>query len=202
MIIKEILQDIKMAKESLNFDDPSVTIFGSARFSARNKYVRDAEKLCAELADMGYAIITGGGGGIMAGANKGAFSRAKAPSIGFNIKLPFEQKSNSFLTHNVHFNYFAPRKGALMANSEIFVVFPGGFGTMDEFFEIVTLKQTGFKNAKIYLYDTKFYAPLVEFFKTSMLSTGAINDSDLAEFRLCSTIDEIIDDIVRDNKEK
>ena len=198
MQIREILQDIRTAKNSLNFIEPGVTIFGSARLNASNQYVKDAEKLCAALADMGYAVITGGGGGIMRGANKGAFNRAKAPSVGFNIKLPFEQKSNAFLTHDVHFKTFAPRKGALIANSEIFVIFPGGFGTMDELFEVLTLKQTGFKTAQIYLYDAKFYAPLVEFFKSSMLALGTIDEGDLAGFRLCSSVEEIIEYIKKE----
>ena len=184
MQIKELLKDIKIARNSLRYVGRSATIFGSARFSEDNRYVKDAQTLCAALADMGYAIITGGGGGIMLGANKGAFSRAKTHSVGFNITLPFEQKSNGFLTTGAHFSAFAPRKGALIENSEIFVIFPGGFGTLDELFEILVLVQTGFKRAQIYLYDEEFYAPLMEFFRTSLLKSGAISEEDLQNFML------------------
>ncbi len=195
MQIKELLKDIKIARNSLRYVGRSATIFGSARFSEDNRYVKDAQTLCSALADMGYAIITGGGGGIMLGANKGAFSRAKTHSVGFNITLPFEQKSNGFLTTGAHFSAFAPRKGALIENSEIFVIFPGGFGTLDEFFEILVLVQTGFKHAQIYLYDEEFYAPLMEFFRTSLLKSGAISEEDLQNFMLCSSLDEILNDV-------
>ena len=195
MQIKELLKDIKIARNSLRYVGRSATIFGSARFSEDNRYVKDAQTLCAALADMGYAIITGGGGGIMLGANKGAFSRVKTHSVGFNITLPFEQKSNGFLTTGAHFSAFAPRKGALIENSEIFVIFPGGFGTLDELFEILVLVQTGFKRAQIYLYDEEFYAPLMEFFRTSLLKSGAISEKDMQNFMLCSSLDEILNDV-------
>ena len=195
MQIKELLKDIKIARNSLRYVGRSATIFGSARFSEDNRYVKDAQTLCAALAGMGYAIITGGGGGIMLGANKGAFSRAKTHSVGFNITLPFEQKSNGFLTTGAHFSAFAPRKGALIENSEIFVIFPGGFGTLDELFEILVLVQTGFKRAQIYLYDEEFYAPLMEFFRTSLLKSGAISEEDLQNFMLCGSLDEILNDV-------
>ncbi|WP_299084976.1 TIGR00730 family Rossman fold protein [uncultured Campylobacter sp.] len=195
MQLKEILKDIKIARDNLKNVGKSATIFGSARFSEDNRYVKDAQKLCEGLADLGYSIITGGGGGIMQGANRGAFARARTHSVGFNIMLPFEQKSNGFLTQGAKFSAFAPRKGALIENSEIFVIFPGGFGTLDEFFEILVLVQTGFKRAHIYLYDEEFYAPLMEFFRTSLLKSGAINESDLQNFKLCDSVDEILTDV-------
>ena len=98
MQLKEILKDIKIARDNLKNVGKSATIFGSARFSEDNRYVKDAQKLCEGLADLGYSIITGGGGGIMQGANRGAFARTRTHSVGFNIMLPFEQKSNGFLT--------------------------------------------------------------------------------------------------------
>ncbi|WP_298041349.1 LOG family protein [uncultured Campylobacter sp.] len=134
-------------------------------------------------------------GGFSALEIRGAFARARTHSVGFNIMLPFEQKSNGFLTQGAKFSAFAPRKGALIENSEIFVIFPGGFGTLDEFFEILVLVQTGFKRARIYLYDEEFYAPLMEFFRTSLLKSGAINESDLQNFKLCDSVDEILTDV-------
>ena len=193
MQLKEILKDIKIARDNLKNVGKSATIFGSARFSEDNRYVKDAQKLCEGLADLGYSIITGGG--IMQGANRGAFARARTHSVGFNIMLPFEQKSNGFLTQGAKFSAFAPRKGALIENSEIFVIFPGGFGTLDEFFEILVLVQTGFKRAQIYLYDEEFYAPLMEFFRTSLLKSGAISEEDMQNFMLCSSLDEILNDV-------
>ena len=195
MKVKTILKDIKSVTEILDFPHKSVTIFGSARFDQRNHYCKEARKLANEFAKMDFVIMTGGGGGIMEGANKGAYEINKDFSYGLNIFLPFEQSSNKYATKNIQFSAFALRKYALMNKSKIFIIFPGGFGTMDELFELLVLVQVGFKSrCKIYLYDTEFYAPLVEFFEKSMLKNKTIAKENLSLFKLCDSVDEIIAD--------
>lgn len=196
MEVKKILKDIKSVNEILDFTHKSVTIFGSARFDGRNRYCKDARKLANEFAKMDYAVMTGGGGGIMEAANRGAHEINPELSYGLNIFLPFEQSSNKYATKNIQFSAFALRKYALMNKSKIFVIFPGGFGTMDELFELLVLIQVGFKSkCKIYLFDTEFYAPLVEFFKKSFLKYKTISEENLKMFKLCDSVDEIIDDV-------
>ena len=137
----------------------------------------------------------------MEAVNKGAYESGKSPSIGLNIVLPFEQVTNRYATSNFVFSNLSARKFALIERSSAFLVFPGGFGTLDEFFEILVLVQTGFKRAQIYLYDEEFYAPLMEFFRTSLLKSGAINESDLQNFKLCDSVDEILADVRRKENE-
>lgn len=131
--------------EGLNFINQyprSVTFFGSARFDQENPYYQKAQDLAKQVADLGYAVITGGGPGIMEGANRGAAESEEGASLGFNIELPQEQILNEYVEDNVNFYYFFTRKVALTYSAEAFVYFPGGFGTLDEFFEILTLVQT------------------------------------------------------------
>lgn len=193
-MFKEILNDIEKFENARDlgvFVDSKkvVTFFGSARFSDDNIYSKKAEILASKLAKMGFGIITGGGESVMKGANKGA-TLQNMPSFGFNIVLPHEQKNNEFVQTGVVFETFSVRKLALM-QSDFFVIFPGGFGTMDEFFEILTLKQVGFKKCKIYLYDSHFWAPLIEFFKVSLLKNGAIYEKAFELFEICDETDEI-----------
>ena len=196
MEIRKIIKDIKGVNEILDFTHKSVTIFGSARFDGRNHYCKEARKVASEFAKMDYAVMTGGGGGIMEGANKGAYEVNKELSYGLNIFLPFEQSSNKYATKNIQFSAFALRKYALMNKSKIFVIFPGGFGTMDELFELLVLVQVGFKSkCKIYLFDSEFYAPLVEFFKKSFVKHKTISEENLDMFKLVDSVEEIISDV-------
>ncbi len=119
----------------------TVTFFGSARFSENNLHYIKAEVLAKKLSSLGYTVVTGGGPGIMEAANRGAFE-AKGPSIGFNIKLPHEQNTNKYATDHLDYYYFFARKVALSFAAEAFLFFPGGFGTLNEFFEILTLVET------------------------------------------------------------
>ena len=137
VIKKEFVAGLSLIKEH----PKSVTFFGSARTKFGDAYYEKAKELADKLAREGFSIVTGGGPGIMAAANHGALE-AGGSSIGFNIKLPTEQIANAFTTQAVNFHYFFTRKVCLSFSAEAFVFFPGGFGTLDEFFEIITLIQT------------------------------------------------------------
>lgn len=196
MQIKDIIKDVKSAKAALEFSQKSVTIFGSARLNEDNVYFSKAYELANKLSNQGFAIITGGGGGVMRAANKGAYDSKKSPSIGLNVVLPNEQKINEFVTGGAVFSALVSRKTALMAKSDFFVIFPGGFGTLDELFEVLVLVQIGFKSAKIYLFDTNFWKPLIEFFKLSLIPNKTISPNDLQFLTLANSIEEIVDDIL------
>lgn len=196
MDYKQIFKEIRSSKVLNKLPQNCVTFFGSARFDESNEYCQKTAILAGRLADSGYTIITGGGGGIMQAANKGAYESDPNKSIGLNIILPKEQGVNEYVTHSLMFSQLALRKTALIVKSEIFIIMPGGFGTMDELFEILVLVQTRLKKAKIYLYGVSFFRPLIEFIKTSLIETKAISPSDLDIFVLSDDIDEIYSKIV------
>ena len=158
---------------------PCVTVFGSARFEPGHKFYGMSEAVAKDLARSGFAIITGGGPGIMEAANKGAKS-GNGYSVGCNIKLPKEQKPNQFLDQWVEFKYFFVRKLMLAKYSYAFVVMPGGYGTLDEMFEIVTLIQTGkVKNFPVILMGTDYWTPLLDFIRGTLVKNAAIADADV-----------------------
>lgn len=163
----------------LHFIGPCVTVFGSARFREGNKYYELAEDLGKKLALKGFAVMTGGGPGIMEAANKGARS-VKGMSIGCNIVLPREQKHNEYLDLWLEFKYFMVRKFMLAKFSYGFVVLPGGFGTLDELFNIITLVQTKkMKNFPIVLIGTEFWSPLKQMLEEMFIPVGTIDKEDL-----------------------
>lgn len=174
------------------FDDKKryVTFFGSARILKDNRYYKEALNL-ANMLSLKFIIITGGGPGIMEAANKGA-----KESLGFNVILPSEQSINKFVTKGITFDNLNDRKKALILKSEAFVIFPGGFGTMDEFFEVLTLSQTNLKKSKIYLFDSAFYNPLIEFFKISLIKNSTISKDDLNLFRVVDDIKDIAKELL------
>jgi len=178
----------------------AVTIFGSARVGEDGDTYAKARALAADLARSGYAIITGGGPGIMAAANRGAFE-ADARSIGLNIDLPHEQEPNPFQTDSLQFKYFFVRKVMLVKYSTAFVVFPGGFGTIDELFEALTLIQTRkIKPFPVYLIGVEYWRGLLQWLQGTLQRLGTISEHDLHLFKVVddvSTIANEIDDYYR-----
>lgn len=173
----------------LHYIKPSITIFGSARFAEDHRYYKAARKFGALISEMGFATMTGGGPGIMEAANRGAFENG-GESIGCNIQLPFEQKPNQYLTRTITFEHFFVRKVLLVKYSYAFIIMPGGFGTMDELFETLTLIQTktitGFP---VVLYGTDFFKPLLEYMNL-MAREGTISIEDLELVLLTDDFDE------------
>jgi uncharacterized protein (TIGR00730 family) len=158
---------------------PAVTVFGSARTPAGSAEYEAARATAYLLGRAGLTIITGGGPGIMEAANRGA-RESGAPSVGLNIELPFEQKVNEFVDRSIDFRYFFVRKTMLVKYSQAFVIFPGGFGTLDELFEALVLIQTGkIANFPVVLYGRAYWSGLVEWLRATMLAGGKIASPDL-----------------------
>jgi uncharacterized protein (TIGR00730 family) len=173
--------------ETLNDVGPAITIFGSARFSPENKYYKDAVRVAKMLADDGFAIITGGGPGIMEGANKGA-KKGKAHSVGLNIEIPSEQTPNKFQDVTLTFRYFFIRKLMFIKYAIAYVIFPGGFGTMDELFEALTLAQTKkIQTFPIILYGSEYWNGMIDWMRTTLVPNGTINKEDFALFQMVDT---------------
>ncbi|MBS1114547.1 MAG: hypothetical protein H6Q93_1244 [Nitrospirae bacterium] len=177
--------------ETLNDIGPAVTIFGSARLSAGNKYYDEAVAVARMLADDGFAIITGGGPGVMEGANRGA-KKGKAPSIGLNIEIPMEQHPNKYQDISLSFRYFFIRKLMFIKYAMAYIIFPGGFGTVDEMFESLTLAQTKkIQNFPIILYGSEYWKGLIDWMKKTLVPNGTIGREDFALFSLVDTPEEI-----------
>lgn len=176
---------------------PCVSIFGSARIKPDNKYYKLTEQIAYKLTGMGFGIITGGGPGIMEAANKGAYFGG-GTSCGMNIELPHEQNSNPFIDKdkNVYFDHFFVRKVMFVKYAQAFVVMPGGFGTLDELFEAITLIQTRKSTSyPIILVGTEYWGGLLEWVKDRMLSEGMISQEDLDLVKLVDTPDEVTEAI-------
>ena len=173
-----------------------VAVFGSARIKQDHPHYAAARELGRKLAEAGFAVITGGGPGIMEAANRGA-SEAGGLSIGCNIELPFEESCNPYVNLSVNFRYFFVRKTMFVKYSEGFVIFPGGFGTLDELFEALTLVQTQkIHRFPIILYDSAFWSKLLDWIKTSQLGAGMISPEDLNLLIVTDSVDEIRDVMV------
>ncbi len=189
-IFTEFIQGFR----ALHFVGPCITVFGSARFDESNAHYKASEMFGKRIAQLGFTTITGGGPGTMEAANKGAFENG-GTSIGCNIKLPFEQKPNPYVHKSVTFNYFFIRKVLLVKYSYAFIIMPGGFGTMDEFFEILTLVQTKtVTNFPIVLFGKMYYQPLINYMRL-MVENGTINSNDLNLLLLTDDLDEAMNHI-------
>lgn len=171
-----------------------VTVFGSARTKPGTKYYKVAEELALKMAKEGFSIVTGGGPGIMEAANKGAY-KGGGESIGLNIQLPFEQRINKWVRHGIGFHFFFTRKVMLTSPSQAFVAFPGGFGTMDEVFEVITLIQTHkMQPVPVVLVGREFWGTLAEeFIKKEMLTHHTISKDDLKIFNVVDSADEAME---------
>ncbi|MGH2379763.1 MAG: TIGR00730 family Rossman fold protein [Candidatus Limnocylindria bacterium] len=181
---------------------PAVSIFGSARVGRRNRYYGAARRLAAALVKQGFAIITGGGPGIMEAANRGA-KDAGGLSIGANIELPFEQGLNEYVDLGMEFRYFFVRKVMFVKYAEGFVIFPGGFGTLDELFEALTLIQTGkVEHFPVVLYGTDYWAGMMEWIRDKPLYEEKISPEDLELLTITSDIDEASEAITRHHRSR
>lgn len=165
-------------------------LFGSARLTPDNPYYQAAEQFGKLLSQAGVNVITGGGPGIMEAANKGAHNQG-AKSIGLNISLPMEQAANPYQDISLYFRYFFVRKFMFMKHAIAFVIFPGGYGTLDEMFEVLTLIQTGKSEPfPIILYGRDYWAGLIDWLRNTMLESGCIGESDLDLFKVVDNAEE------------
>ena len=187
----EILNDLAKFRDFVTYKNPSVTFFGSARFDENSKYCKMAFSLAKQLADGGFAVVSGGGPGVM-----GAYESGKSPSVGLNIVLPFEQVTNKYATTSFIFSNLSARKFALIERSSAFLVFPGGFGTLDELFEILVLAQIGAKKAKIFLIGREFWSKLDDFIKTTLIREKAVSKEDLLLYTISDDLDAVRDEIL------
>ena len=195
-MIQSLVDELKKFNEILDFSNECVTFFGSARFDEDNVYCKMACELAKMLNSKNFAILSGGGGGIMEAANKGAFQAGTAPSVGLNVVLPFEQFTNKYATTSLVFSNLNIRKFALIKHSKAFVVFPGGFGTLDELFEILVLAQIGTKKAKIFLVGQDFWSGLDKFIKTTLLNEKVISQNDIDLYEISDDLDDIVKKIL------
>lgn len=189
--IFRIMSEFVEGFEILRKYSTAATFFGSARCNAGDEIYKSAEELSSKLAKSGFAIITGGGPGVMEAANVGAF-KVGGKSVGLNIELPSEQRLNPYVTETESFHFFFSRKVMLTFASEVYIYFPGGFGTMDELFELVTLIQTRkITKVPIVLYGKQFWTPLLAFLRQKMLKENRmIHKEDMEIFHLVDSVDE------------
>ena len=193
----EIMAEFVGATEKLKEITPAVSIFGSARTKPEHPYYKLTEEIARLLSDAGFSVISGGGPGIMEAANKGAFAGI-GPSVGLNIELPFEQDGNAYQDIDLTFKYFFMRKVMFVKYASAYVVMPGGFGTLDELMEAITLVQTG-KSRKIpiILVSTAFWSGLLDWLKNTLLADGMAETADLSLIQLIDDPKDIVEAIFK-----
>ncbi len=190
-----IMAEFIDAAERLSKVRPAVSMFGSARIAPDNPFYAITIDIARRLSDAGFAVISGGGPGIMEAANKGAFE-GKSPSVGLNIELPREQVSNNWQNISLSFRHFFARKVAFVKYADAYVVLPGGFGTLDELFEVLALIQTGkTRHIPVILVGTAFWQGLLQWFRTQLVDTGMVGLRDLDLVQLIDEPANIIDAI-------
>ena len=171
---------------------PCVSVFGSARMTKADPVYDRCVETVRLLGEAGYGIITGGGPGIMEAANRGA-QEAGRPSVGCNIELPFEQEVNEFIDISIDFRYFFVRKTMFVKYAQAFVIFPGGFGTLDELFEALTLIQTRkVRNFPVVMFDTTYWAGLMDWIRNKLLEEGKISKKDLDRIYVTDSPEEVV----------
>ncbi|MRS12286.1 MAG: TIGR00730 family Rossman fold protein [Actinobacteria bacterium] len=176
--------------EFMQLDRPCVTVFGSARFREGDEHYERAREMGRALGEAGFCVMTGGGPGIMEAANRGC-KEAGGLSLGVNIHLPSEQKPNEYVDRFMEFEHFFVRKVMMVKYSCAFIVFPGGFGTLDEVFETLTLIQTHkIADFPVITFGAAFWQPMVDFFQTRMVAEGTISAGDIDLLRITDSVDE------------
>ncbi|MGD8978106.1 MAG: TIGR00730 family Rossman fold protein [Gammaproteobacteria bacterium] len=191
--IFQIMAEFVQGFELLVRLQPCVSLFGSARTAPGHPDYELASAIARTLSDAGFTVITGGGPGIMEAGNKGAFEGA-SPSVGLNISLPREQMPNAFQDVALRFRHFFSRKVMFVKYASAYVVLPGGFGTLDEFVEILTLVQTGkSRRIPIVLVGREFWSGLIDWFRDALLARGAIRERDLDLFTIAETPKAVLD---------
>jgi len=194
--IFQIMAEFVEGFQKLSNIRPSVSMFGSSRLKPTHPYYRLGEKTARLLSDAGFNVVSGGGPGLMEAFNKGAF-KGKSTSIGLNIQLPHEQPTNKYQNESMYFRHFFSRKVMFVKYASAYVVLPGGFGTLDELAEILTLTQTGkSRRIPIVLLNSKFWSGLVEWFKTTLVSEKTISRKDLDLFLVVDQPQEAVDAIL------
>ncbi len=199
--IFRIMSEFVEGFQFLSTTKREISVFGSARMPPSHPWYQEAYKLGKMLGEQGFTVVTGGGGGIMEAANKGAYE-AGAMSVGLNIQLPHEQRMNPYVTHPIAFHYFFTRKVMFAASAQAYVYFPGGFGTLDEFFEILTLIQTG-KSEKvpIVLVGKDYWQPLLGWIEETLYERyDAIDRLDIRLLTLVDSADEAYTLIAKSNE--
>ncbi|HEX7455338.1 MAG TPA: TIGR00730 family Rossman fold protein [Gallionella sp.] len=192
-----IMSEFVSATDRLAEIHPAVSIFGSARTRPDQPYYKLAEEISRLLSDAGFSVISGGGPGIMEAANKGAFY-GKSPSVGLNIQLPHEQSNNPYQNISQSFQHFFARKVMFVKFANAYVVMPGGFGTLDELMEALTLVQTGkTRRIPIILVGTKFWGGMIEWFKTALMEEKVIHPEDMDLIKIIDEPQEIVNAIFK-----
>lgn len=187
-VLKQFIRGFR----NLHFMKPAITVFGSARFKEDHIYYKKAMEFGKRIAELGLTTMTGGGPGIMEAANRGAFEIG-GQSVGLNIQLPFEQKENPYLHKSVTFEHFFVRKVLLVKYSYAFIIMPGGFGTMDELFETLTLMQTDtITDFPVVLFGKEYHQPLLKYIET-MIKEGTVSKDDLNLVLVTDDVDEAMD---------
>ena len=183
--------------DNLSGIEPAVTIYGSARLRVDDKLYADAEEIAYRLGQLGFSIVTGGGPGVMEGANKGA-GRAGVASVGLNIALPEEQARNAYATKSITFNHFFTRKVMLAKYAVAFVIMPGGLGTLDELTEVLTMMQTHkIKPFPVVLFKGEFWKGFLDWLRSAVLSNNYISEEDFELLRVAEHPDEVVEAIQR-----
>lgn len=193
----EIMAEFVGATENLKAITPAVSIFGSARTKPDHPYYKQTEEIARLLSDSGFSVISGGGPGIMEAANKGAFP-GKGASVGLNIKLPFEQHGNPYQDIGISFKYFFMRKVMFVKYASACVVMPGGFGTLDELMEAITLVQTGkTRKIPIILVGSHYWVGLMDWLRHTLVAEGMAGEKDLDLVQIIDEPKQIVDAIFK-----
>ena len=195
--IFRVMGELVEGFDKLSGIEPAVTIYGSARTRAADELYTQTEEIARRLGEAGFSIITGGGGGVMEAANKGALE-AGVTSVGLNIELPEEQLANAYTNKLITFNHFFVRKVMLVKYATAFIIIPGGLGTLDELTEVLTLMQTHkIKPFPVILFNSKYWQGFLGWLRSSVLAKEFISEEDFSLLRVCNYPDEVVEAVQR-----